>query len=183
MSATRSLAAALMLALAASAATGAERDEPKRALIRELIRLSGVDDASGQIVELTLAQLSPAFGEVVNQVLLSETELSEEDKQKLRAHLANYERFSETFRKRFPERIDMALVLESIYVPLYEASFSTAELQEVVVFYRTPTGQKLVKVVPQLLQQGMEQMLPVVQPRVMALVGEILAEQRAELFE
>lgn len=183
MSAARCLAAALALALAAGSAARAEIDERKRELIRELIFLSGGDTAARQIVELTLAQLAPAYEMVVEEVLVSEADLNDEQKQKLRSHLADYGRFSQTFRQRFPERVDMSQLLESVYVPLYDASFSTEELQQIVVFYRTPTGQKVVEVLPRLLQQGMEQTLPAVQPKVMALVGEILAEQRTELFE
>jgi hypothetical protein len=185
MSQTRCLALAFAFALAfgASGPAMAEADEHKRALIRELILLSGGNTAAQQIVELTLAQLSPAYETVVDQVLISETELSNDEKLALRTHLADYERFAATFRKRFQERIDMPELLESVYVPLYDASFSTDELEEIVGFYRTPTGRKVVRVLPRLLQQGMEQTLPSVQPKVMALVGEILAEQRSELFQ
>ena len=183
MSAARCFAAALALVLAGGGAARAEVDERKHELIRELILLSGGDTASRQIVDLTLAQLAPAYETVVEEVLVSETDLNAEQTQALRRHLADFERFAQTFRQRFPERVDMTQLLESIYVPLYDASFSTKELQQIVVFYRTPTGKKVVEVMPRLLQQGMEQTLPAVQPKVMALVGEILAEQRSELFE
>lgn len=183
MSAARCLAAAVASTLFAVGAAVAEVDESKRELIRELILLSGGDTAANQIADLTLAQLAPAYETVVEEVLVSEVDLSDQQKQALRGHLADFGSFSQTFRERFPERVDMDQVLESIYVPLYDESFSTQELQEIVIFYRTPTGRKVVEVLPRLLQQGMQQTLPAVQPKVMALVGEILAEQRAELFE
>lgn len=183
MSAARCLAAAVASTFFAAGPAVAEVDERKHELIRELILLSGGDTAANQIVDLTLAQLAPAYETVVEEVLVSEVDLSDQQKQALRSHLANFGRFSRTFRERFPERVDMSQLLESVYVPLYDQSFSTQELQEIVVFYRTPTGRKVVEVLPRLLQQGMEQTLPAVQPKVMALVGEILAEQRTELFE
>lgn len=181
MTAARLLAAALALLLGAGATARAEVDDAKRALIRELIALSG-SDAPSQMTELLLGQLEGVYDTLLDQVLRSETDLSDQQKEALRSHLADYERFSQEFRARFAERIDVAQVIESVYVPLYDASFSSAELEEILAFYRTPTGRKVVDVLPRVYQQGLEQTLQVLQPRVMALVGEILAERRGELF-
>lgn len=180
---TRLVAAVLLVGLGAGGAARAEVDGQKRVLILELIEISGGDAAAGQIVDVTLAHLAGAYDTMLDEIMRSETELSAEEKQALRSRLGDYDRFSRAFRARFQERIDMAEVLESVYVPLYDQSFSTEELQEIVAFYRTPTGRKVVEVLPRLAQQGMERTLPKMQPKVMALVGEILAEQRAELFQ
>lgn len=179
----RLVAAVLLVGLGASGAARAEVDGPKRALILELVEISGGDAAARQIVDITLAHLAGVFDEMIDEIMRSETELSEEDKEALRRHLGDYDGFAQAFRARFEERVDMAEVLASVYVPLYDESFSTQELEEIVAFYRTPTGKKVVEVLPRLAAQGMERTLPMLQPKVMALVGEILAEQRAELFK
>jgi hypothetical protein len=181
MTAPRLLAATLALGLCAGASARAEVDDAKRALILELIALSGPNAAS-QMTELMLGQLEGVYDTLLDQVLSSETDLSEKQKEALRSHLSDFESFSQEFRSRFAERIDVEQVIESVYVPLYDANFSRSELEEIVLFYRTPTGRKVVEVLPRVSQQGLQKTLHILQPRVMALVGEILAERRSELF-
>jgi hypothetical protein len=181
MNATRLLAAAVALGLCAGAPARAEIDDAKLALIHELIALSGGAGAS-QMTELLLGQLEGVYGTLLDQVLRSETELSDQQKKALHEHLADYPSFAQEFRKRFAERVDVAQVIEKVYTPLYDANFSSAELEEIVRFYRTPTGRKVVEVLPRVYQQGLEQTLQLLQPQVMTLVGEILAERRRELF-
>jgi len=182
------LSAALCLGLAAGAETGPDAaseppSEAKRQLILELIALSGGQAAAEQLVEVTLAQLEAGYDTMLEEVLRSETELDADEQELLRAHLGDYERFSKAFRARLPERIDMDEILEAAYLPLYHQSFSEEELGEIVAFYHTPTGQKVLLVLPDLLQEGMRRTLPLVQPQVMTVVGEVLAAQRAELFD
>lgn len=41
------------------------------------------------------------------------------------------------------------------FVPVYTNHFTVAELKEITRFYKTPVGQKSVRLMPQLIQQGM----------------------------
>ncbi|MDJ0848815.1 MAG: DUF2059 domain-containing protein [Myxococcota bacterium] len=173
------LAAAL---LAPPTPADAEPSPEKVELIRELLELSGGEEATQQITDTMLGQIYAAFPTLVEEVLRAETELEEAQREALRAHLADFDSFALTFRTRLPKRIDLGEVLETVYVPLYDANFSEAELREIVRFYATPTGRKVVEVLPRVLQEGMESTVPLVQPVVMNLLGEILAERRVELI-
>jgi hypothetical protein len=159
----------------------AEISESKRLLIRELLQLSGGGQAAEQAARLFLAQIGYVYGSMVEEVVASESDLSAEEKQALREHLADFDRFASAFSERFNERIDLDAVLEAVYVPLYDRSFAETELREIVAFYRTPAGRKMIAVLPSLMQDGLDATIPLVQPKVMALVGEILAERRMEL--
>jgi hypothetical protein len=170
-----------VLALFASEAR-AEVSESKRLLIRELLQLSGGGQAAEEVAQLFLVQIGHVYGSMVEEVLASESDLSAEEKQALREHLADFDRFAVAFSARFSERIDLDAVLETVYVPLYDRYFTESELGEIVAFYRTPAGRKMIAVLPGLMQDGLQATVPLVQPKVMALVGEILAEQRMELL-
>ena len=59
--------------------------------------------------------------------------------------------------------------------PIYHKYFTTAELKEMVAFYRTPTGSKMANLLPQLAQEGMlagqqhgQSLVPVIQKRLSA---------------
>lgn len=181
---------ARLLAVPAAAAmavgaveAGAEPSEQKVELIRRLLALSGGESAAKQITETVLAQIHARYPTLVDEVLKAETDLEESEREALRAHLADFDPFAATFRERLPQRIDLGRVLESVYVPLYDAHFSEAEIREIVVFYSTPTGRKVVEVLPEVLQQGMESTVPMVQPVVLALLSEILAERRVDFIQ
>ena len=160
----------------------AEISESKRLLIRELLQLSGGGQGADEVAQMFLAQIGYVYGSMVEEVVASESDLSAEEKQSLREHLADFDRFATAFSTRFKERIDLDAVLEAIYVPLYDKYFAEAELREIVAFYRTPAGRKMIAVLPSLMQEGLESTVTLVQPKVMALVGEILANQRTELL-
>jgi hypothetical protein len=160
----------------------AEVSESKGLLIRELLQLSGGGQAAEQVAQLFLAQIRYVYGSMVEEVVASESDLSVEEKQALQEHLADFDRFAGVFSERFAERIDLDAVLEAVYVPLYDRYFEETELREIVAFYRTPAGRKMIAVLPSLMQDGLESTVPLVQPKVMALVGEILADRRMELL-
>ncbi|UPG72030.1 DUF2059 domain-containing protein [Roseomonas gilardii subsp. gilardii] len=51
------------------------------------------------------------------------------------------------FRARLPE-------LTGAFAAIYAQNFSAAELRELVAFYGTPLGQKSLRLMPQIMQQG-----------------------------
>jgi hypothetical protein len=182
----RTLRIALVLLGAALALFGAHAradiSESKRLLIRELLQLSGGGQAVEQVAQSFLEQIRHVYGSMVDEVVASESDLSAEEKQTLREHLSDFDRFASAFSARFAERIDLDAALEAVYVPLYDKYFEETELREIVAFYRTPAGRKMIAVLPSLMQEGLESTVNLVQPKVMALVGEILADRRTELL-
>jgi hypothetical protein len=173
------------LAIAALSAAGAGAEEPESpaetAPIAELIELTVDARTVDQIANLFLIQIRGSFPELVEQVMSTEPGLSPEEQARLRQHLLDFDAFADVFRVGFTERVDLAGVLTSAYAPLYAASFTEAELREIVAFYRSPAGRKTLEVMPVLMQQGLESAIARVEPRVTALVGEALARRRAEL--
>jgi hypothetical protein len=178
----RRVTAALLLAVFSLAAddSGADLNDTKQRLIEELLDLSGGTQAAEQVPQMFLAQIEYVYPSLVDEVVASEADLGPEQRASLRTHLADFERFSQSFRARFPARIDLAQVLQTVYAPLYDRYFEEAELREMVAFYASPTGQKMLAVMPGLLQEGLGATIPLVEPQLMALVGETLAARRGE---
>ena len=174
------LALALLIATGADAhaETAPEMSAAKRALVLELLELSGSDQLATPISQMILAQLEPLFAVIVDDVLDAETGLSAEDRERLRAQLGDFPAFAEEFTARFPDRVGLDAILREVYLPLYDAAFSEEELRAIVRFQRSPAGRKLHALAPALGERGIRDTLPRVEPRVMALVGEILADRR-----
>jgi hypothetical protein len=126
------------------AATPSEKPtiEPaKEADIRQLLELSGTK----QLMQQTLSQM-----EVTMKPLMT-TALPPGDYR---------DKLVELFFVKFQSK-DLTTRLINLSVPLYDKYFSDAEIKELIAFYQTPAGQKLVSVNPKLLsdvQQGAQKL-------------------------
>jgi len=173
----------LLLGLVLLATAGhAEISASKRALIEELLVHSvGAGTANG-VAELALAEIAPVYGSLVNEVLASEPDLSVSDRQVLQAELADFDAFAKAFREQFATRVDVREIFGAVYGPLYDRYFEEDELLEIAAFYRSPSGRKMLQVMPVLGAEGLNAALPLLQPTVMALVGEVLAQRRSAIL-
>jgi hypothetical protein len=54
------------------------------------------------------------------------------------------------FSERLFARIDYVKFADEVYAPLFDERFNADELKELIVFFKTKPGQKLVKVIPEL---------------------------------
>lgn len=174
--------AALVFALVPLGAA-AEVAAEKRALIVELVALSGGDAVGPSVASRFLQELRPHYAELVKDVMRAEESLHPAEREALERQLSDFDAFALSFVRHFPERIDLDAVLVEAYEPLYDRYFEQQELEQIVGFYRSPVGRKMVQVLPQLIQQGLEATVAAVEPQLMELVGLILAERRQELLQ
>ena len=107
--------------------------------------------------------------------------LSEDDKQRLAAQLESFDLFAQKFRASFPEKLKLPEIIADVHYPLYDKYFTELDLQHMVEFYRTPTGQKAISSMPALMQEAMRGTYRMAQPRVVALIQEIVAAERDAL--
>jgi uncharacterized protein len=118
------LALTALLALGPGPATARDADPEKAKLARELIAMTGADRIGSQIMEALIQQFRQVYKDVPAEYW-----------KELRA----------TIQEEAPA--------ESI-VPLYAERFSTAELGELLAFYRSPLGKKVVAELPGITQQS-----------------------------
>jgi len=86
--------------------------------------------------------------------------------------------YAETMRSFLRELLSWES-LEQEYVEIYMAAFTQREIEDMVAFYRTPTGQKAIQRLPELLQEGAE----IGQARVRDHIGELQDKIRARTEE
>lgn len=180
--------AALALALAVSIAplrAGAELSESKKALIRELLAISGFAGASERMAEqqsiVELMRIKPNYGPMIEFAVSEQPDLSDEERRLLQERLDHFDEFAERFRSLFVERLDFAAIIDSVYLPLYDRYFSEGDLEKMLEFYRTPVGRKAIEVMPALLQEAGLGVDRAVRPQAVALIQEIVSEERAKL--
>jgi len=173
------LIAATALLLSAPSPLRADDAAKKHALALELINLAGGGNMAKRMTEGMLASMAQAHPMMVRQMIESQPSLTPEQRARIEKQAGDFQRFSGKFSQRMSTVIDFDKVLAETYAPLYEKSFSEEELRQIVEFQRSPVGQKSVELMPALMQQGMLAMAPVIQPAVMKIASEILAEEQA----
>ena len=75
-------------------------------------------------------------------------------------------------------KIDFAGLMTEAYVRIYSKYFTEAELQDLAVFYATPTGKKSIDVLPQLFREGMEAGERELGPKLEQVMAEVAADQQ-----
>jgi len=176
------LAAVLLLTGAAAyAADPNPISETKRQLMLELFELTGGERSADQVMEVMLAQMEQSQGAMIEQVVAGSSGLSPEEQSELREHLGGAQGFLAKLRTRLPERIDFQELMQGVVMPIYDRHFDEQDLREMVAFYRTPAGRKAVSLMPQIMQETLQGVAEAVQPQVLGLVREIIAEEAASL--
>jgi hypothetical protein len=177
--------AAVVGVMAFPGGSGAEPSESKKKRIRELLAISGVAGMEEQMADqhayIELMRIQPSYSQMMQFAVSEQTDLSEQDRQRLMGRLEKFEPFAERFRELFLERVDFSKIIESVYLPLYSSYFTLDDLEKMIVFYRTPVGRKAIEVMPALMQEAGRGVDEAVRPQVVALIQEIVAEQRAKL--
>lgn len=165
--------------------SGAEPSESMDELIRELLAISGgagmAEQMSDQHSYVELMRIQPSYPQMMQLAVSEQTDLSEPDRQQLMARLEDFERFAERFRELFLERIDFSKLIDSVYQPLYSSYFTAEDLEKMIAFYRTPVGRKVIELMPALMEEAGRGVAEAIQPQAVALIQEIVAEERAKL--
>jgi hypothetical protein len=102
-------------------------NNPKRAKVLEMIQLLHVDTLAIEGMKRQLAS---------TKKLLPVPPKAQDD-------------FEAMFLKEITPEI-----MRDLMIPIYESNFSLDELSQIVAFYKTPIGQKLISKLPEITQQG-----------------------------
>jgi uncharacterized protein len=92
---------------------------------RELMELTNAGALGAQVMQAMLPQMAAAVPQV-----------------------------PKSFWDEFAKEIDVNELVELV-IPLYQKHFTEPELQELVRFYKTPTGQKVIRTLPLVTQESM----------------------------
>ena len=164
-----------------------EATESKQEMIRELLTIVGIAGMAEQMRDqqsvVELMQMQPSYHQMMEWATSEQPDLAEADRQLLLARLDDFDAFAERFRALFNERLDFSAIIETVYPPLYDKTFSEEELRQLVTFYRTPVGRRSIEVMPSLMQEAAAGVEGAVQPLAIGLIHEIVAEERAKLAD
>jgi hypothetical protein len=174
--------AAIVMAFSHAAFSQQSISESKEKLISEVISVTKLNDQFGKMMDAMLAEMDRSYPISFKAAVDADTNLTPEQKKSLKETVSiRYLSFSKRFRERIANAIDYpAYIREAVY-PLYDRFYSEAELRDLIAFYRTTTGQKLVETMPELLAASTKASNEILVPKLIPIIQQLLQEDLESL--
>ncbi|MCG5059961.1 MAG: DUF2059 domain-containing protein [Limnoraphis sp. WC205] len=152
--------------------------EEKRKLIEEFLELTGGEKTFQQVSQAMLSQMEQQFSAMLGSDLVGSPQLSPQERQQVAANMnREMSRIAQKYNQLFLERIDYQKIVEEVYYPLYDKYFTNDDLRVLIDFYKSPTGQRTIEIMPQLLQESVQRTAQVIAPTVTSIIQEIITEE------
>lgn len=169
-------------AAVAPAATSPTLTPAKKALILELLKMTDADKQVEMIInQLTLSH-QRRYPTLLAQAINAAPNLSEEKKKELIASAQEQSaRSSERLRQLFMQKIDLSNVMQEVALVVYDKNFTESEMQDIITFYKTPTGKKTLQALPAVMSESMEMTTALITPPLSDIMKQVMAEERERL--
>lgn len=156
----------------------------KKVLIQEFLEVTGGKKAANEMIDLMMRAQGAEAAKMMGSMVNDDKTLSAAEKSELKKTMTeSAERTSERISKFFAERLNFGEVMEEMMVPLYDKYFTESELMDLVTFYRSPTGQKLVASLPSLMVDTIGAVSEKIMPKLQEFMKEAAEAEMAILKE
>lgn len=162
---------------------GQEISPAKQALIKELVDVTDLKKNMESFMNAMFDQVQKTLpDEILESLSGSMKDLTEAEQQKLREEVAaSIVKANQRFREIFMRKVDIGQVVVDISAPLYSKYFTEAELQDLINFNKSATGQRMKEVTPQLLAESMTRSEEVLGPVMKDIIKEISSDESTKL--
>jgi uncharacterized protein len=156
--------------------------EEKRKLIAEIIVVMKMDKQMVEITDAMLKSMEETYPIAFKRALDNNPNLTAQEREKLSAGVSEYyQSFSKRFRERLPQAVNYPQYIEETVYPLYDKFFTARELADLLTFYKTATGQKVIDTMPQLYAESMRAAQENLLPRIFKLIDEMMKEEFSKI--
>ncbi len=169
------------LLFSVTAVCGQTSDE-KLSATRELVALMNQSLEAEEMVRLMTAQNAAIEKEIIDKVVEERTDLTPAERDELRRALVDqvYSQ-SEAVTERILAKLELNKLMNEIMVTLYDKHFTLDEVRELISFYKTPTGQKLLAKTKPLVGESMALTQERLVPKLLEVMDEMKAEREREI--
>jgi hypothetical protein len=157
----------------------------KRALVKQILDLTNSRQSSEAIFNAQFDEMEKQMPDIQWQAISSMEEfkkltLAQQEDLRTRVKQSST-RQARRIKELFLQRIDMKQLVEDISYAVYDKHFTEAELSDLVAFYSSPTGKKVVAETPALFAESIAKAAELIAPRVKQIVEETSKDQTNEL--
>ena len=174
----RTFLVGLAITLVTAAPAVSDVSDTKRQTILDLIEATGGADMMDEMMQ-TMHQGFQQNGMLMMEELIrSDPNLSEEERATVRQHFKEQESVAGDFAEFMQEIVDTKELINEVFIPLYDTHYSEQELNDILAFYKTPTGQKTIKIMPTILRDSMQRTMAILQPKLKEALDKVFKKHK-----
>lgn len=148
-------------------------DAEKLALIKELLRVTEATKGAAETSDMMLGLQTEQTAMMMDTLIDDDESLSPESKEELKKTIVeSAERSNKRIREFFSTRLKLEEIIEEVAIPIYDKHFTASQLRDIISFYRTPTGKRMVEVTPALTTELMTGMMAKMMPKLEEFIRE-----------
>lgn len=154
----------------------------KRALIKEMIVATDVQKTGDVMMKAMIDQFEADAPERISESVGSIPDLTGPEREKMRREMAaDAARLSKRFRELIKEKLDWNQLIEQFIYPVVDKYYTEDDLRNLIAFYKSPTGRKVLEVMPQMMTDIMLRSNEVIKPKFDEISKQILEEEKKRL--
>jgi uncharacterized protein len=150
--------------------------------IKELSALVNANNRSEEMAKAMMGQFNSIQADVVKAIINERDDLTIEEKDGLeKALITDTKSATQKLQNRLFEKLEYNSMIEEVMATVYDKYYTLEEINDLITFYKTPTGQKALKVMQPLMLETMQITQSKLIPKVITAMQELKEEQRNEL--
>lgn len=156
--------------------------QTKHELITQLLEVMHMKKNSEATMKSVFAQSEEYFTNVFPDMLAQDEDLTPaEHKQAVNEGKKSGLHALKRFQELYAKQIDTAKLVGEVTETVYGKYFTEAELRDLIAFYQTPTGIKVVDLMPQVSAEAMQMSQAKLTPAIQKIFQQIQAEETAAI--
>jgi hypothetical protein len=172
----------LTVALLASASAQTVASTEKQAAIKELVSLVNGDNKAEGIINIMTAQMQESEDANIKSVLNEQTNLTAAERKSIEDSLAADKKHSlKRFQDKLMQKLNCSELINEIALVVYDKYYTLEEIRDLNAFYKTPTGQKTLKMMTPIMSDTMQMLQERLLPKIPVIIKELEDEDRQEI--
>ena len=155
----------------------------KAALIKELLEVSRATRNAQLGYDTVVQQQMRGLHVALNDRIDGDTSMNEEQKQEAKRVLLLHlnKRMAHT-KELMQEKVDLSKLVADAYIKLYDKYFSTQEIKDMLAWYKSPTGQRMLDTLPNMTQEMMTLVNASLMPKLKEIDEQMMSEEKQGKF-
>lgn len=159
----------------------------KKALIKELLSLMNTNNNAETITRQFQQQMKEPMVQLFSQELskvIAAEKLAPSERRRIENNINQAsQRAFDHFQAEMAKRINFSDLLEQVWLGVYDKHFTDEELKELIAFYKSPVGGKIINLLPQMMGEMFPKLQELISPVIIETMGEILENEKKNLLK
>lgn len=169
-------------ALCASVSAQTASSPEKQAAVKELVSYISESYKFEDYMSVLVANTQAAQDAAARTMLDERADLTAEDRKSIEEALAAGRKYSvKRFQDKLSQKINYTALINEIAFILYDKYFTLEEVRDLNAFYKTPTGQKTLKIMSPMMVESAQLTQARLMPQLEIIIKEVMEEDRREL--